>query len=294
MRLSPKPIHKFQKEILDYYNKNGRKMPWRETVNPYHILVSEIMLQQTQVARVEEKYPQFVKAFPNFRALNRASLAKVYGVWQGIGYNRRALALKKTARIVVNDYRGALPRTHEELCALPGIGKATAASIMAFAFSLPAVFVETNIRTVFIHFFFKKRKRVADEEILPLVEQCLHRKNPRMWYWALMDYGTMLKKSGEDKNMRSKHYKRQGRFEGSRRQKRGKILRILLNCNRLSLKEMCDMMKVINEGWKMVENGKLKVGSEDKKNVKRGEIKDIVDELTREGMVREEKGRYFL
>ncbi len=257
-------------------------MTWRETNDPYRILVSEIMLQQTQVARVEEKYPQFVKAFPGFKALDRAALAKVYGVWQGMGYNRRALALKKTARIVVNDYKGALPRTHEELCALPGIGKATASSIMAFAFNLPAVFVETNIRTVFIHFFFKGNNKVADEEILPLVEQCLYKKNPCMWYWALMDYGTMLKKSGEDKNARSKHYKKQSRFEGSRRQKRGKVIRILLDCNSLTLKEICDRMKVGNE----VKNEELRVESE--------EIRTIVAELTREGMVREKKGRYFL
>lgn len=254
-------------------------MPWRETQDPYCILVSEIMLQQTQVARVEEKYPRFIKAFPGFGALDKAELARVYGVWQGMGYNRRALVLKKIAHIVVNDYKGALPQTHEELCTLPGIGKATASSIMAFAFNLPAVFVETNIRTVFIHFFFRNRKKVADEEILPLVELCLYRKNPRMWYWALMDYGTMLKKSGEDKNMRSKHYKKQGRFEGSRRQKRGKILRMLLDCNGLKIKEMCDRMKVASEG---------------KKKVEKEETKAIVDELMREGMVRKEKGRHFL
>ena len=276
---SIKSIHKFQKEILDYYKKHGRKMLWRETQDPYRILVSEIMLQQTQVSRVEEKYPQFIKAFPNFKALDKAELAKVYGVWQGMGYNRRALALKKTAHIVVNDYKGALPHTHEELCILPGIGKATASSIMAFAFNLPAVFVETNIRTVFIHFFFKKRKQVVDEEILPVVEQCLYKKNPRVWYWALMDYGAMLKKSGEDKNIRSKHYKKQGRFKGSRRQKRGKILRILLDCNAMNINELYDSLKVAGEGGK---------------KVKREEIKNIVEELIKEGMVREEKGRYFL
>jgi A/G-specific adenine glycosylase len=252
------------------------------------------MLQQTQVGRVEVKYPQFIKAFPDFEALDRAPLAKVYGVWQGMGYNRRALALKKTAHIVVNDYKGVLPCTHEELRSLPGIGKATASSIMAFAFNLPAVFVETNIRTVFIHFFFGNREEVADEEIVTLVEQCLYNKNSRMWYWALMDYGTMLKKSGEDKNMRSKHYKKQGKFQGSRRQKRGKILKILHDWNALKLNEMCDRMEVISEDRGVVESGKLKVESESKKRARREEIKMIVGELKREGMVREEKGRYFL
>jgi A/G-specific adenine glycosylase len=269
-------------------------MPWRETVDPYCILVSEIMLQQTQVARVEEKYPQFIRAFPNFKALNNAQLSKVYGVWRGMGYNRRALALKKAAHIIVTDYNGALPQTHEDLCALPGIGKATASSIMAFAFNLPAVFVETNIRTVFIHFFFKKRKQIADEEILPVVEHCLYKINPRVWYWALMDYGTMLKKSGEDKNIRSKHYKKQSKFEGSRRQTRGKILRILLDCNGLTIKEMCGSMKAIDEDRKVVKSWKLKVEREEKKKAEREKIKDIVDELRIEGMVREKKGRYFL
>lgn len=269
-------------------------MPWRETQDPYRILVSEIMLQQTQVARVVEKYPRFIKAFPNFKALDKAQLAKVYGLWQGMGYNRRALALKKTAHIIVNDYNGALPQTNEELCALPGIGKATASSIMAFAFNLPAVFVETNIRTVFIHFFFKNGKKVADEEILPLVEMCLYKKNPRVWYWALMDYGTMLKKIGEDKNTRSKHYKKQSRFEGSRRQKRGKILKILLDCSGFKIKEICDRVKVVGEDWEMVKSGRWKVESEGKKKAKREEIKMIVEELRLEGMVREEKGRYFL
>jgi A/G-specific adenine glycosylase len=289
-----KSIKSFQEKILEYYKTHGRKMPWRETRDPYCILVSEIMLQQTQVSRVEEKYPAFIEAFPNFKALDKAPLAKVYGVWQGLGYNRRALALKKIARTVISDYKGVLPRTHDELCRLPGIGRATASSIMAFAFNLPSVFVETNIRTVFIHFFFKNRKQVADDEILEVAGQCLHKKNPRVWYWALMDYGTMLKKSGEDKNARSKHYKKQERFEGSRRQIRGRILKILLCCNKLNIKEMYDRLKVVGEDKKVAESWKLKDKSEEKKRAKREELKLIVEGLIKEGMVRAEKGRFFL
>jgi A/G-specific adenine glycosylase len=229
VNLSPSAVKKFQHKILEYYRLYGRQMPWRETHDPYRVLVSEIMLQQTQVTRVEKKYEQFLAAFPDFSTLAEAPLSKVYAVWQGLGYNRRALSLKKAARVVVTDHAGVLPRSGEALEALPGIGKATASSIMAFAFDLPVVFVETNIRTVFIHCFFKKKKLVSDDEIFPLVERCLYRKAPRIWYWALMDYGAMLKKSGEDKNEKSRHYVKQGRFEGSRRQLRGIVLRSLLS-----------------------------------------------------------------
>jgi A/G-specific adenine glycosylase len=222
-------IKKFQQEILGYYKKHGRPMPWRETDDPYKIFVSEIMLQQTQVSRVEEKYAQFISAFPDFAALDGAPLSKVYAVWQGMGYNRRALSLKKAANIVMAEHRGILPATEDALQSLPGIGKATASSIMAFAFDSPVAFIETNIRTVFIQFFFHKKSKVTDDEILPLVEKCLYKKSPRVWYWALMDYGTMLKKTGHDKNGRSAHYVKQTRFEGSRRQLRGAVLKALLS-----------------------------------------------------------------
>jgi len=279
MKLSIAYINNFRRTILAYYRTHGRKMPWRETTDPYRILVSEIMLQQTQVSRVTEKYKQFVKAFPDFEALDRAAAAAVYKEWQGLGYNRRALNLKRIARTVAADYGGRLPRTHEELCGLPGIGKATASSIMAFAFNSPAVFIETNIRTVFIHFFFKTKKFVSDKDILPLVEKTLSRANPRKWYWALMDYGAMLKKSGTVENSRSAHYVKQGRFEGSKRQKRGRILRMLLDGDGLTAREIYDGMKSARG---------------DTKKVKNEAIQAIVDELMREGMVREKKGRYFL
>lgn len=224
---SARAIRLFRKTILDHYENNPRPMPWRETRDPYRILVSEIMLQQTQVSRVIDKYKLFVSAFPDFDALAAAPLSRVYKVWQGLGYNRRALALTKIAKIVADRYGGQLPRAPEDLAGLPGVGPATASSIAAFAFNAPVAFVETNIRTVFIHFFFKNRTNVTDAEIMPLVTKSLYAAQPRIWYWALMDYGVMLKKSGKDKNSRSAHYVKQSRFEGSRRQVRGMVLKLL-------------------------------------------------------------------
>jgi len=198
------------------------------TANPYRILVSEIMLQQTQVERVSGKYREFIKAFPSFRSLAKSSLRTILIVWQGMGYNRRAVALKKIAETVTSDFRGRLPSSEDELMKLPGVGRYTASAILAFAFNKPTVFIETNIRRVFIHFFFQERDHVRDSEILPLVEKTLDRSNPREWYYALMDFGVMLKRRNENPNKRSAHYRKQSPFQGSNRQVRGMILRLLL------------------------------------------------------------------
>ncbi len=204
-------------------------MPWRETADPYHIVVSEIMLQQTQVERVHEKYRFFVQALPEFGSLARAPLQQVLALWQGLGYNRRAIALKRTAELVVTHHGGVLPASVDMLQALPGIGHATARSIAAFAFNMPVAFIETNIRRVFIHHFFGDRQEVHDAEILPLVMAALDRKSPREWYYALMDYGVALKRRVLNPNRKSAHYERQSKFEGSMRQKRGAVLRLILN-----------------------------------------------------------------
>ena len=147
-------ISEFQQMVLDYYHQHGRPMAWRDTTDPYKILVSEIMLQQTQVERVLVKYPDFLAAFPDFASLAQAPLADILTVWQGMGYNRRAISLQKCAQRVMNEYDGMLPADVDTLATFPGIGRATASSICAFAFNMPVVFIETNIRRVFIHFFF--------------------------------------------------------------------------------------------------------------------------------------------
>ena len=229
-KTAPRDLKKFQKEVWGYYRAHGRHdMLWRKTKNPYRIVVSEVMLQQTQVDRVTPKYKEFIQRFPNFSALARASLADVLSVWQGLGYNRRALFLKKLAEIVVEKYKGKLPCDPEMLHALPGIGKATAGSIVAFAFNHPSVFIETNIRRVFIHFFFGDAKKVSDADISELVEKVVDQKNPREWYFALMDYGTMLAvKEKENPNRKSAHYVKQKKFSGSDRQVRGKIVALFV------------------------------------------------------------------
>ncbi len=219
----------FRTTIWDYYKKSGRHdLPWRHTKNPYEIMVSEAMLQQTQVSRVLKKYPEFLKAFPNVRALAKAPTARVLKVWQGLGYNRRALALKKAAETVVKDFNGKFPQTAEKLESLPGIGQSTRGAIMAFAFGIPTVFIETNIRAVFIHFFFKDSAAVHDHDVLKLIEKTLDRKDPRSWYYALMDYGLYLKQTLPNPSRKSVHHAKQSPFKGSRREIRSRILKFVL------------------------------------------------------------------
>ena len=219
-------------------------MPWRDTVDPYCILVSEFMLQQTQAERVLLKYGPFITRFPDFQTLSRAGLKEVLAAWQGLGYNRRAINLKDTAGEIINRYSGKTPESTEELIQLPGIGKATAGAILAFVFNKPSVFIETNIRRVFIHFFFQDKKDIQDKEIMPLVEKTLDHENPRHWYYALMDYGAMLKKQGPNPNRKSAHYSRQTAFEGSDRQARGAILRHLLNNGTMEEYELITLLGI--------------------------------------------------
>jgi len=222
-------IAAFRGRVRAFYEKHGRHdMPWRHTDDPYRILVSEIMLQQTQVGRVIEKYPEFLTTFPDFAALAQAPQSAVIAAWQGMGYNRRAISLKKCAEKVVSEYGGTLPRDPEVLATFPGIGPATASSICAFAFNLPVVFIETNIRRVFIHAFFPGEISINDRVIFPLVARALDREHPREWYWALMDYGTALKKTVPNPNRRSTAYVKQAPFTGSDRRIRGRILTMLV------------------------------------------------------------------
>ncbi len=225
--LSTQEVATFRKTIWSHYKKHGRRFPWRETNDPYKILVSEIMLQQTQTYRVEPKYHSFLKKFPTIKKLAQASLGDVLTEWKGLGYNRRGKALHDIARILVNEKR-AIPRTLEELDALPSIGPNTAASISAFAYNMSVVFIETNIRTVFIHHFFNDKKKVGDSAILELVGKTLDKTNPREWYLALMDYGNFLKKEvGNLNRTKSVHYRKQAPFKGSNRELRSKILDLI-------------------------------------------------------------------
>ncbi len=232
--LTPVRVRAFRKKIYLHYRSRGRDLPWRNTNNPYHILISEIMLQQTQVERVLAKYHEFLHAFPDFASLARARLPKLLKLWSGMGYNRRAMALRSLARTVVNEHFGVLPSEREKLIALPGVGNYTASAVLSFAFNKPAVFMDTNIRRVYIHEFFRGRKNVHDDEIRPLIERTMNARNPGKWYNALMDYGSMISRDYCNPNRRSAHYSRQTPFVNSDRQVRGTILKVLLKKLRLS------------------------------------------------------------
>lgn len=256
----------FQKTILSYFKSNKRNFAWRDTENPYRILVSEIMLQQTQTNRIVEKYDSFLKSFPTIKKLSNASLSDVLKVWQGMGYNRRALYLKKISEQVVKKYHGKIPTDVFLLSQLPGIGPATAGAICAFAYNQPVFFIETNIRSVFIHFFFKKKKNVKDSEIMPLIETTLYKKNPREWYWALMDYGAMLKKT-KNPSKKSAHFIRQSTFKGSNRQLRGEIIRRLsqkspLTKNSLFLIEKFEKSQIEKAFLDLEKEGFVKIAQE--------------------------------
>ena len=236
--ISPSRVAQFRAQIYQHYANHGRVLPWRSSQEPYHIVVSEIMLQQTQVERVVPKYARFISTFPDFFSLAEAPLRDILTLWQGLGYNRRAISLQKVSQRVVGEYGGKLPDSAETLQTFPGVGPATAGAICAFAFNQPTVFIETNIRRVFIHCFFPGRNGIKDKEILPLVEKTLDTSQPRIWYFALMDYGAALKKMSANPNRRSARHSRQPPFEGSNRQIRGLILRFLLENSEATEKEL--------------------------------------------------------
>lgn len=231
--MEPAAVHAFQEIVWGYYRMYGRHdLPWRQpagdgTYNPYHIVVSELMLQQTQVSRVIPKFEVFIRQFPTWGDLAAASLADVIRAWSGLGYNRRAKFLWQTAQAVTEHYDGVLPQSVKELAALPGIGPNTAGAILAYAFNQPVLFIETNIRTVFIHHFFADQESVADKDLVPYIQGTVPADEVREWYWALMDYGTHLKQTVGNVSRASASYAKQSAFVGSRRQIRGQVLRLL-------------------------------------------------------------------
>lgn len=259
-------IFTFQNKIYNFYTLNKRDFAWREQITPYKIFVSEVMLQQTQTARVIFKFKQWIALFPDFFALADASVDQVLSAWQGLGYNRRGLALHRSAQMIVRDFDGNLPCDMQYLQSLPGIGPNTAGSISAFAFNKPITFIETNIRTIFLHEFFQEQQNVTDQQLLHLIAQTVDVKCPRDWYWALMDYGVFLKKEYKLNNKNSKHYQRQSKFVGSRRQVRGLVIKILTQLKIVSLDHLHEIIMQ-----------KLPKNSYD--------LAKIVDELAAEGLI---------
>lgn len=240
--ISTEVIQLFQDLIHAYYSKHNRLFAWRITDNPYYIWVSEIMLQQTQTDRVKDKYSKFIEAFPRIESLAQAPLKEVLNLWQGLGYNRRAYALHATAQQIVKEYSSLIPHEPDILKSFKGIGAYTSCSIATFAYNKPTIFIETNIRSVFIKCFFSNKDTIHDKDIMPLIEQTLDYKNPRIWYYALMDYGVMLKKNYSNPNKQSAHYSKQSQFKGSNRQIRSAIIKLLINKD-LSFESILEAVK---------------------------------------------------
>ena len=238
--------------FVEFVAKKGRELyrdlPWRRTYDPYAIWISEVMLQQTQVSRVDGRWQRWLERFPTVDALAAAAPSDVLEEWQGLGYNRRALSVHRAAQ-AISEAGGIFPQDPKELVKLPGIGPATAAGIRAFAFNLHGVYLETNVRTVFLHELYPQAEGVPDSELVPLVEltcpasvtdavnvadadstenDATAALTPRSWYYALLDYGAYLKKTIPNPSRRSKSHVKQSRFEGSHRQKRAELLRVLL------------------------------------------------------------------
>lgn len=251
----------FVQSVWQFYQVNRRhSLPWRQTKDSYRILVSEVMLQQTQVDRVIPKYEEFLKAFPTFRVLAEAPLGVVLGHWQGLGYNRRAKMLHDCAKAVVSEYGGKLAKDEAKLLALPGIGPYTARAVLAFAFNIAQPLIETNVRTVYIHHFFPDATDITDAMLCPIIERTLPSDNPREWYYALMDYGSHLKRTVGNNTTKSKHYTKQSTFKGSDRQIRGAIIRLLTAGDTLPYQELktalpFDEMRVAAQLERLIEEG---------------------------------------
>ena len=242
MDVSPVSLGEFTETVWSRGRELYRDLPWRNTFDPYAILLSEIMLQQTQVARVLGRWEQWLEAFPTVADLAMAPLPPVLELWQGMGYNRRALNLKRCAEEVVATYGGEIPRDKKALLALPGIGPSTSAGVRIFAFQQPDMYLETNVRAVFIHEFFSEHETVSDKELVPLVEAtCPDGRRARDWYYALLDYGAYLKKTTVNPTRKSRQYTRQSKFEGSHRQKRAYLLRCVID-DALTSEELAELL----------------------------------------------------
>lgn len=280
-------ITAFRREVWAFYRSARRFFPWRETVDPYAILVSEFMLQQTQVQRVLTAYPAFLERFPSLAQLAEAPLEEVLEQWGSLGYSRRALYLQRGARHTLHHHGGVLPGTSRELQALPGVGPATAAAVAAFAFGEPSVLLETNIRSAFIHHFFPGCDLVPDAALRPLVAEAVDRDNPRDWYYALMDLGAFLKRVDRGLTRRAAAFRTQSAFTGSRRALRAAVVREVLagRGNRRQLEALC-----AGRG----QDGRSGEGSFRGAPYTLEVLAQVLEELVREGFLRAEGEGYSI
>lgn len=246
---------KFQKTVWDYYEKNKREnLPWRKAITPYKVYVSEIMLQQTQVDRVVDFFNKWMKEFPTIKTLAEAKQSDVLRIWKGLGYNSRAIRMKRTAEIIMEKFHGKFPKSYHDILSLPGIGPYTAGAISAFAYNESLVFIETNIRRVYLHHFFKDQENIHDKDLVEFITKSVSQDNPREWYWALMDYGSYLGKTIPNPNKKSRHYTKQSTFKGSNREIRGKILEILLKKKKLSIEKLEEKLENFSDDKERIES----------------------------------------
>jgi len=261
-------IAEFKNLVFLNYQQQGRKFPWH-FADPWGVMVSEFMLQQTRAERVIPYWENWLKLWPLPKALTDASMETALRAWSGLGYNRRCRYLKESAAIIVNENDGKVPETPRALLLLPGIGPYMSSAIACFAYNYPTVFIETNIRSAVIHNFFPDRNDVRDSEIIPILEAALDRDDPRTWHYALMDYGAFLKSTTVNPSRRSAHYTRQSPFNGSFRQARGKVIKALISIGQCGAEEL-----------------KRASGLEEKR------LYEVLEKLKEESFVAEDGGEY--
>jgi A/G-specific adenine glycosylase len=294
-------IAEFREIVLSHYRQAGRKFPWR-FADPWGVMVSEFMLQQTRTERVIPYWENWMKLWSQPKALADASMEAALRAWSGLGYNRRCRYLKDSAAIIAGENNGRVPETPQALLLRPGVGPYMSAAIACFAYNFPAVFIETNIRSAVIHNFFPNRNDVRDSEIIPILEAALECSapqprpqvvepevrgsllapqprpqvegsplEPRTWHYALMDYGAFLKKTTTNPSRRSAHYTRQSPFSGSFRQARGKVIKALVSIGRCGAEEL-----------------KRASGLEEEK------LYEVLEKLKKESFVAEDGGVYSI
>ena len=270
MKLSKKQINLFQEKILDWYTVHKRNLPWRRTRDPYKILISEVMSQQTQISRVIPKFTAWIEAFPTVQSLAEASVADVLAHWSGLGYNRRALNLKKEAEKIVREYDGTFPQKEKDLLDLPGIGQYTARAVLCFAFNKQVAVVDTNVRKVIITQLGQDEN--DKKAIEALAQQLLPKQQAYDWNQALMDYASHVLKREKIT------IPKQSKFIGSHRYYRGQILKQLLLHKQISVSDIGQKIKkdytpteeqwltslvkeLVDEGFIVVTNGVMQLAS---------------------------------
>ena len=216
----------FQKKIFQWWKVNKRDLPWRHTHDPYKILVSEVMLQQTTVSRVLTKYPVFIKAYPTVKDLANASSGDILRIWKGMGYNRRALYLLQTAKTIHEKYYNKFPISEQLLSKLPGLGKYTARAVLVFAFRKDIAMVDTNIRQILTHFFFHDKPQ-SEKIIQELADQLVPIGKSWEWHQAMMDYGAMNASEWRRPERSRRMERKPTPFKETNRYFRGRIIDLL-------------------------------------------------------------------